>query len=329
MRDHYCRPISIASINPQTFPGVSLYTKTGGNYVLYKPHDRQFTDLDRMRLERNFVEFLYVRTGDMEVVTKFLENGLSETLGRQDLDVRTKGQILYQTTVNYVIDVFENPEEAAKLDRCRNLVRYLLEYICSHPNSLNAIHSVADHNYYIFVHSLQVAALSLLMHDEVYGLTPDELTDVGVGGLLHDLGMIFISNRILEKQDALSDVEYYKIKRHAQHGYECLKDIGGFSEISLLAVRHHHERYDGDGYPAALKGEAIPRTAQVMAICDVYSALTADRIHRQAVSHARALEMMKKEMPGAFNPELFARFEAIITARKKAEDTAVKTKTPA
>jgi len=98
----------------------------------------------------------------------------------------------------------------------------------------------------------------------------------------------------------LSDVEYYKIKRHAQLGYECLQEIGGFSEISLLAVRHHHERYDGDGYPLALKGEAIPRTAQVMAICDVYSALTADRVYRQAVSHARALEIMSSEMPGAF-----------------------------
>jgi len=144
---------------PANFPAVSLYTKTGGNYVLYKPHDRQFTDLDRMRLERNSVEFLFVRTGDMEEVTRFLENGLSETLGRQDLSVQAKGHILYQTTVNYVIDVFENPEEAAKLDRCRNLVRYLLDYICSDPDSLNAIQSVAEHNYYIFVHSLQVAAL--------------------------------------------------------------------------------------------------------------------------------------------------------------------------
>jgi len=59
---------------------------------------------------------------------------------------------------------------------------------------------VAEHNYYIFVHSLQVAALSLLVHDEVYQLTPDELTDVGIGGLLHDLGMIFVSNRILENR---------------------------------------------------------------------------------------------------------------------------------
>lgn len=319
MRDHYCRPISIASINPQTFPDVSLYTKSSGNYVLYKPHDRKFTDMDRMRLEQNFVEFLYVRTGDMEEVTRFLETGLSEILNRHDMDVRTKGQILYQTTVNYVIDVFENPEEAAKLDRCRNLVKYLLHYLCSDPTSLNALHSVADHNYYIFVHSLQVAALSLLVHDEVYGLTPDELTDVGIGGLLHDLGMVFISNSILEKPDALSDVEYYKIKLHAQRGYECLKEIGGFSEISLLAVRHHHERFDGDGYPSALKGDAIPRTAQVMAICDVYSALTADRIHRKAVSHERALEIMRTEMPGAFNPELLARFVEIITARKSTE----------
>lgn len=62
-----------------------------------------------------------------------------------------------------------------------------------------------------------------------------------------------------------------------------------------------------------------PRTAQVMAICDVYSALTADRIHRKAVSHERALEIMRTEMPGAFNPELLARFVEIITARKSTE----------
>jgi HD-GYP domain-containing protein (c-di-GMP phosphodiesterase class II) len=317
VRDHYCRPVSIASINPQTFPDVALYTKTGNNYVLYKPHDRKFTEMDRMRLERNFVEFLYVRTGDMEEVTAFLEAGLSETLSRNDLNVHQKGQILYQTTVNYVIEVFENPEEAAKLDRCRNLVKHLLQHLSSDTTSLSAVHTLADHNYYIFVHSLQVAALALLVHEEVYGLTPEEMFDVGIGGLLHDLGMIFISNNILEKPDALNDLEYYKIKRHAQLGYECLHDIGGFSEISLAAVRHHHERYDGDGYPAALKGDKIPRTAQVMAICDVYSALTTDRIYRKSVSHEKALETMRTEMHGAFNPELLKRFIEIITARKQ------------
>lgn len=316
MRDHYCRPISIASIDPQTFPDVSLYIKSSGNYVLYKPHNRKFTDMDRMRLEKNFVEFLYVRTGDMEEVTRFIEAGLSEALDRQDLDVHTKGQILYQTTTNYVIDVFENPEEAAKLDRCRNLVKNLMLYLSSDLTSLTALRSVADHNYYIFVHSLQVTALSLLIHDEVYGLTPEELTDVGIGGLLHDLGMIFISNQILEKPDALSDVEYHKIKQHAQRGYECLKEIGGFSEISLHAVRYHHERFDGDGYPTALKGDDIPRTAQVMAICDVYSALTSDRVYRKAVSHDSAIEKMCTELSGAFNPELLASFVEIISARK-------------
>lgn len=320
MKDHFCRPISVASICPRTFPDVALYTKSADSYVLYKPHDRKFTDMDRTRLERNLVEFLYVRTGDMEEVSEFLEAGLTELLDRQDLGVRAKGQVLYQATVNYVIDVFEKPEEAAKLDRCRNLVRHLMKHISSHPASLEAMHSMADHNYYIFVHSLQVAALSLLTHAEIYNLAPDELTDVGVGALLHDLGMIFVSNKILEKQDALNDIEYYKIKQHVQRGYECLRDIGGFSEIALSTVRHHHERFDGEGYPLALKSEAIPRTAQVSAICDVYSALTSDRMHRKAVGHQQALEIMKTEMHGAFNPNLLSKFEEIVTARKKAEE---------
>ena len=128
------------------------------------------------------------------------------------------------------------------------------------------------------------------------------MIDVGIGSLIHDYGMIFITSEILEKNDALSDIEYYKVKQHTQKGYEYLKRSGNYSDIVLNIVRYHHERYDGNGYPTGLKGDNIPRSGQVAAICDVYSALIMDRAHRKASSHADAIKIMREEAKnGAFN----------------------------
>jgi HD-GYP domain-containing protein (c-di-GMP phosphodiesterase class II) len=312
-KDRYWRAISIDCISPDCFPTVALYLRSGGNYVLYKDPDRKFTVEDNHRLERSFTEFLYVRSGDMELLNDFMENNLTEMLARDDLSNAAKGKILYQTSVNCVIDMFESPETSANLLRCRNMVQHILQHVATDPHALTALQTVIDHNFYIFAHAVQVAALSLLVHEQLFDLAPDEMIDVGIGALIHDYGMTFITSEVLEKNDALSDIEYYKVKQHTQKGYEYLKRAGNYSEVVLHIVRYHHERYDGNGYPTGIKGDNIPRSGQVAAICDVYSALIMDRAHRKASTNADALKVMREETGrGAFNPELFEQFEAII-----------------
>lgn len=123
-KDRYWRAISIDSVSPEYFPSVALYLRTGGNYVLYKDPDSKFTITDYRRLERSFTEFLCVRSGDMELLNEFMENSLVEVLARSDLSSTAKGRILYQTSVNCVIDMFESPETTANLLRCRNMVQH-------------------------------------------------------------------------------------------------------------------------------------------------------------------------------------------------------------
>ena len=317
MNDSYWRPISVDSIDSECFPPVALFLKSGGNYVLYKDGDRPFGPDDRRRLERSFTEFVYVRTGDLKEINQYLEKNLASMLEREDLSKITKSKILYQTSVNCVIDMFECPETAANLERCNNLIKQMMKFTAAEPHTLEALQAIAGNNFYIFVHSVQVTALSMLMHDKVFNVDPDEMMDVGVGSLIHDYGMIFITDKILDKADALSDVEYFKVKQHTQKGYEFLKNTGRFGEVALNIIRYHHERYDGMGYPVRLKGDEIPRSAQVAAICDVYSALTLDRSYRKATSHSEALKIMRQEAKaGAFNVELLNRFEEMITLAK-------------
>lgn len=310
--DNKYYPVNSLCINPDTFPNVALYVQSGSNFVLYKPADRKLAKIEMERLAKNQVEFLYVNSRDMQEISDFFENTISDLMGNDQLDPKVKGQLLHQVSMGYVMDIFNTPDKLSNLERCHNLVRQMMEYIVSNPKALQALHSIVDHDYYIYIHSVHVAALSLLMHHHVFGLARYELEDVGVGGILHDVGMIFVPTSILEKQDLLSNFEYNLIKRHAQRGYESLKEIGGVSEISLAAVRFHHERYNGEGYPFRLEGDEIPRTAQVTAICDVFSALVSNRPYRSAMDSAKAIELMKSVGERVFNPALLKHFEEIV-----------------
>lgn len=312
MFDEKYRPVHTACISPDKFPQVALYMQSGNNLVLYKPAGRQITTTDLQRLARNQVEHLYINAASVREVCDFLEDNITNLLNDDDISGPLKGQLLSQVAMNYVIDIFEMPDKLSNQNRCRNLVRQLMQYIASNENPLEALQSVVSHDFYTFAHSVHVASLSLLVHAELFGLTPDELEDVGVGGILHDVGMIFVPNGILEKADILTNFEYNLIKKHAERGYECLRDLGGFSEITLAAVRYHHERNNGEGYPFQLAGDEIPRTAQVTAICDVFSALTSNRAYKKAMAKDEAINLMQSVGKDVFSPKLLEKFKEIV-----------------
>lgn len=314
-KDHLWRAISIDSILPDIFPDIALYIKSSGNYVLYKESQRKFSIEDRLRMERSQVDFVYVRSGDIAEVNSCLENNLNLILANSELGGFAKGKAIYQTAVNCVIDVFESPELAANQMRCQKLIGNLISYISNEPHCLDSLRLIADRNFYIFAHSIQVTALNLLMHEKIFNVSHEELVDVGIGSLVHDFGMTFISGDILDKPESLSSSEYHQVKTHTTKGYEFLKQSGAYSNLALTIVQHHHEHFNGNGYPAALKGNDIPRSAQLAAICDIYSALINDQPYRPASSSAEALRIMKQESTdenGVLNPELLHRFEKLI-----------------
>ena len=305
-------PVSIESIQAELFPDVALYIRSGSKYILYKSHGRKFSNLDAARLMENNVEFLFVSPADLEVITTFMESNAERVLKDDSLQPKTKGKIIYQTSINFVGDIFEHPEKVADLERSKRMVENLLVYLSSDKDSLSSLETVMSHNYYTFVHSLQVTALSVLLHSEAYLLTRDEMLDVGIGTLLHDFGKVFVPKKILNKTTKLTESELAQYMKHPEEGYRFLKENTRISDISLDIVRHHHERNNGNGYPHGLKGAAISRSAQAGAICDVYCTLTIDRSNRKALSSYMALQIMKQEMKGAFNERLLDVLEKIV-----------------
>jgi len=305
-------PITLESIEPVIFPDVALYIKTGGNYVLYKSNGRDFSEHDHERLSKNGVEFVFVSKNDMDVITSHMEASAERLLKSDILNAKAKGKMIYQTSINFVDDIFNNPEKSTDLGRTKRLIENLMLYLSNSPGAINSLETVMSHNYHTFVHSLQVASLTLLMHSEAYSLSRDEMLDVGTGAILHDFGKIFVPKEILNKSGKLNEEEIEVLKRHPEEGYLYLKNKGVLSQVALTIVRLHHERCNGSGYPLGLESREIPRSAQITAVADIYCTLTTDNLGNKSMPPHIALQLMRNQMNGLFSPLLLEKLEKLV-----------------
>ena len=133
------------------------------------------------------------------------------------------------------------------------------------------------------------------------GLTEQQLDELGTAALLHDIGTVSIPDRILEKPDRLSVEEAERVRRHVIVGAEIVGALP-FAGALPAIVRHHHERWDGAGYPDGLAGEAIPFASRILAAVDCYDALTSDRPYRPALSHREATAFLERQAGAIFDP---------------------------
>ena len=155
-------------------------------------------------------------------------------------------------------------------------------------------------------HSERVATLARRLALAA-GLGARESVTIAHAGLLHDLGKIAVPERILRKAGPLTDEEWQVMRRHPITGAQIVAPLEFFADGALI-VRHHHERQDGSGYPDGLAGETIPMGSRIVAIADVYDALTSDRPYRRALDHRAAHERMAAEADHTLDGRLLAIF---------------------
>lgn len=149
-------------------------------------------------------------------------------------------------------------------------------------------------------HAARVADRSMAVLRSMTGADPDP--DLRLGFVLHDVGQILVPESILLKAGALDDDERELLRAHPKAGVEILKPIG-FSDAALAVVAHHHERFDGEGYPRGLKGERIPLAARVFSVVDAYDSMTHARPYRRAMDHDCATAELRRRAGDQFDPD--------------------------
>ena len=159
------------------------------------------------------------------------------------------------------------------------------------------------------LHSQRVKEYTLLLADR-FGVAEEKKRAIGLGALLHDVGKIAVSDRILLKPGKLSDEEWMEMRKHPGEGYRLLKRISSLQEAAEI-VHAHHEHFDGTGYPRGLKREEIPQGARLFAVADVFDALTTARPYRTAASYDEAARTIHEKSGAHFDPTVVKAFEGI------------------
>lgn len=216
--------------------------------------------------------FLYARQQRLEKI-------IAEQLQEQE-----KNNELMISILSHIVE-FRNGESGLHILRVNTITKYLLK--------------------------------QLVQRTDQYFLSKADISLISTASALHDIGKISIPDTILNKPGPLTAEELEVIKTHAMVGADMLSDLpveqqeAPLVKVASEICRWHHERYDGNGYPDGLKGEEIPISAQVVALADVYDALTSERCYKKAYSHEESLKMILEGQCGAFNPALLLCLEEI------------------
>jgi putative nucleotidyltransferase with HDIG domain len=173
---------------------------------------------------------------------------------------------------------------------------------------------------YTYGHSMRVCYFSMVL-GKAYGLNDEEMFELQLAALFHDIGKIGTPDSVLNKPTRLNDEEFKIMKEHPVNSWKILSAFEGFEKIAKGA-RHHHERFDGRGYPDQLKGEEIPLSARIILIADTFDAMTSTRVYRRGLPYQVAYDELIEFSGTQFDPALVPVFiEAMKREEKKNEKT--------
>lgn len=183
-------------------------------------------------------------------------------------------------------------------------------------SGLSAVYALASavdaKDHYTYGHSRKVNTYAVALAEAV-GLSPDEVSRISTAALLHDIGKIGISDRILNKKGKLTDEEWEAIKSHPRLGANIVGNVPGLVPC-VSGILYNHERWDGTGYPEGLEGETIPLDARIMAIADAFAAMTSVRPYRDAFCEDKVIEQLKQNAGKQFDPRLVEVFIGVVKA---------------
>jgi len=230
------------------------------------------------------------------------------TAGFSDIDLAMEsiqqGANDYMTKPFDPVDIVASIRKLVEKQRLQSDNQQLFDTIKVLALALDA----RDH--YTHGHSQEVTEYSVVIAQEM-NLSKEEITIIRDAGLLHDIGKIGIPDAVLLKPGRLTEEEYAHIKKHPEIGRKILSQVSSLAEIIPL-IYHHHERYDGSGYPEGLSGEMIPLGARILAVSDAYQAMTSDRPYRKALPMQVAIDELERFKGKQFDPTIVETFLRIL-----------------
>lgn len=252
-----------------------------------------------------------------EVDSVYIHDHRTEDIIAEDVLSDKTRELALKTIKSTFLDMFKEKlvnRPLVKMD-LSNLFRPVLDNMLTdlkaNQQAMLMLSTIYSKDMYLYTHSLQVALYSISIGLNK-GYNQQQITELGLGALLHDIGKTKVSFEILEKASQLSDEEFQLVKKHSEYGFELLRKEHGIPLLSAHCAYQHHERLNGSGYPRGLKKEEIHEYARIIAIADVYDALISRRSYKEAILPHQALEYLYSKADIEFDTELLEIFKKTV-----------------
>lgn len=311
MREHNYISIPPGAIIPGSLPKFKIYILSAqGRYVLWTLEGNRVTEEQLAKLAASQHKEVFLDLDEELKYEEYLETHLENILENQAPSDEQKAAIFSKVSANVVKNAVETSLGIGAMDeramgRAQTMVKNALIFIAQ-SRSLEALTTMIGHDYKTYEHAAKVLWFTTAFLKEnpavMEQVQPgyqafdayqrmDALRQCGVGALLHDIGKAFVSQEILNKEGALTAVEWEVMKRHPLYGPAMLLD-SDLPSFVLKAVLHHHEDFHGGGYPMGLRGPAISALARVLRIIDCFDAMTSRRPYKEPISPLTAMQIM-------------------------------------
>ncbi|MFH0765202.1 MAG: HD domain-containing phosphohydrolase, partial [Calditrichota bacterium] len=214
-------------------------------------------------------------------------------------------EILYNTTSYIISEVLVDPTSVERIQGAQSVVESAVKLFAAQPQALGSMMEVSSYDYYTYTHCVHVMTYAIALARHLGVASAKELESIGSAALLHDVGKIYIDHRLITKNGTLTADEFEEVKKHPELGYQALHQSGAMSEYELLAVRMHHEKLNGKGYPYGLEKNHLNLAVRIITCMDIYDALVTRRTYRDALTPYEALQVMKNMVDTIIDGDVF------------------------
>jgi HD-GYP domain-containing protein (c-di-GMP phosphodiesterase class II) len=315
-------PISIATLTDGAMLGLDIYQRLQPGLpatLLFSRNEP--IDLHQLPAPNSCVNRrVLICRQDRDQYEQYLKNNWGRILDDPNVPVANRLSVMNEVVRDVMNGEFHQGDIQSIVSSANEVAENTVRFLNSGQLHLRQLSEVLHHDYTTFTHSTNVSFYCTLLAGHL-GYSQQEQKEIAIGGLLHDLGKLEISERILKKPDRLNWEEYCLLQRHPITGFEKLADNEEVSFGQLMMAYQHHERIDGSGYPCGVRGSDIHPWAKICAVVDVFEAITSERPYRVPLSNSEAAELLDKGRGREFDTEMLDAWLEIIMQSERLDVT--------
>ena len=300
--------IRLSTLRPDKITSFDIFIYIDKKFLTYLKAGDKLSDAKIELLHnRDSGNSFFVAMADKEKYRLWVKEEMNSDL----LSPKQKAEILRESSVALMEDLFENPDVNKALDEAKPIITDFIQVMENTPQAMQFLISLTGHDFYTYNHSLDVSIYALGL-GSIMGYTKKDLEELGIAALFHDIGKRNVPLEILGKKGPLEDAEWDQMRRHPQFGLMILNGHDNISDGVKAACFEHHESWEGNGYPQQISKNEIHPFARIVAITDTYDAMTTQRSYNHPMKPHDAVTMMKEKLASRYDPDMLKAMHSVL-----------------